>query len=154
MSQTELAAQTEIAFPQINRYTSGRSDLRPAILVKILRAFPEDAAAKLLCAYLIDQCPTEFRHLVDITAKTNAVEEPQPDALAYLPPDARDALYFLASKCSEPYVLDFILHMTQLLRAKKTSRNSDDVFNAVDQIAEESRTRRSQANRDSQAKKA
>lgn len=105
-----------MAVGQLNRYAKGRSDLRPGALNRLLETAGPEEEASLLRAYLLDQCPDDKRHLVEVAVVAATANEDRPDPLAGLPLEVREALRFLGSRCHERPVMDLILNLARLLR--------------------------------------
>ncbi|XHR29874.1 MAG: helix-turn-helix domain-containing protein [Chthoniobacteraceae bacterium] len=82
-TQKQLADETGINRPQINRYAKGTGGIELSGVAEILKAVPENHRAALLVAWLKDQTPTDFSQFVEIYPVENAVKEESPEELEF-----------------------------------------------------------------------
>lgn len=118
--QLGLAKRAGLAQSILSRQRSGRSAPDMGTLEKILAILPEDRATALLRAFLMDQCPVDYRSKLKIGfgqgqpgkgVKTSITLD-----LTDHPPSIRDAiLLFAAAAKRDPAAAEFLLSTSRFL---------------------------------------
>ena len=100
-TQKQLADSSGINRPQINRYAKGTGGIELSGVAAILSAIPEEYQAELLAAWLKDQTPQNFDHLVSIFTNDPKVKEETDDFRlpSEADPELRKLMHWVIARC-------------------------------------------------------
>lgn len=102
-TESHLATKCGVPQSKINRWACGRTAPKQDSLLVVLPHFDPPEQALLIRAYLHDELPEQFRHLVEITpTNTNLAEPAGPYAAKPQRPDGiSDTLWAQVCRCAE-----------------------------------------------------
>lgn len=100
-TQKQLADETGINRPQINRYAKGSGGIELSGVRAVLNAVPEEYRAELLVAWLKDQTPEDSAKFVRVEVNDSVVrEEAETFKMpAEADPQLRSLIQWVTSRC-------------------------------------------------------
>ena len=120
VSQTDLAQSLGVTPALVSRWANAGSGIRMDTLLRILAALHEDQHPALIEAYLKDQCPPKYRPSLTFTLATQSVQEAHADYLSQaIPEKTRAVIAYLASRCDDLYVRQFLHTLAHLISGGK-----------------------------------
>lgn len=119
-TQTDLAQSLGITPALVSRWANSGSSIRMETLLRILAVLPEGQHPALIEAYLKDQCPPKYRPALTFSLTPQSVQEAHADYLSQAVPEkTRAVLVYLASRCDDLYVRQFLHTLAHLISGGK-----------------------------------
>lgn len=115
-TQTDLAQSLGITPALVSRWANSGSSIRMETLLRILAVLPDGQHPALIEAYLKDQCPPKYRPSLTFSLTPQSVQEAHADYLSQAVPEkTRAVLAYLASRCDDLYVRQFLHTLAHLI---------------------------------------
>ena len=104
-------------------------------LLRILDVLPEGQHPSLIEAYLKDQCPPKYRPALTFSLTPQSVKEAHADYLTQaIPAKTRAVLDYLATRCDDLYVRQFLHSLAHLISDGKVGDAPVDPLASDEQI--------------------
>lgn len=134
-SQTDLAQSLGITPALVSRWANAGSGIRMDTLLRILDVLPEGQHPSLIEAYLKDQCPPKYRPALTFSLTPQSVKEAHADYLTQaIPAKTRAVLDYLATRCDDLYVRQFLHSLAHLISDGKVGDAPVDPLASDEQI--------------------